>query len=114
MRVAMIIARFYPVQSGEEIQCRTLSGALIKNNIETFVLTQRLPQQTLLQEIDSIRVHRVGLPLLNKLGSFFFIIYGILWLLQRRGEVEILHANLASAPAVLAAVAAKLAGKPAV
>ncbi|OGS17876.1 MAG: hypothetical protein A2219_01710 [Elusimicrobia bacterium RIFOXYA2_FULL_50_26] len=114
MRVAMIIARFYPVQSGSEIQCRTLSGSLIKNNIETFVLTQRLPQQTPLQQIGGIRVHRVGLPLLNKVGSFFFIIYGILWLLRRRGKFEILHANLASSPAILAAMAAKLTGKPAI
>ncbi len=103
-RVGMIIARFFPREGGAETQCRQLSARLISKGHSVFVLTQRLPGTAAFEMIQGIPVHRVGLPLSGPAGSLSFLAAGAFWLLSRRGLYDILHAHIASSPAVLASL----------
>jgi glycosyltransferase involved in cell wall biosynthesis len=108
----MLISRFYPFEAGAEKQCRNLSSWLIGRNYELFILTQKLTGLKHSENINNIPVFRVGPPLNNRFGSFLYVFFGFLWLLINRKKFDLLHAHLASSPAILGVLASKILGKP--
>jgi glycosyltransferase involved in cell wall biosynthesis len=113
MRICMVLARYYPCEAGAEIQCRRLSASLVRTGANVVILTQRLPGTAAQESIDGITVYRRGLPFGGRFGSLCFVIAGLFWLWRRRSSFDVLHAHLASAPAVLAVSASLLLGTPA-
>jgi glycosyltransferase involved in cell wall biosynthesis len=112
IRVGMLISRFFPHQGGAEIQCYRLSQELARNHNDIFILTQRLPGLPRLETIGKIKVIRLGLPIKNRLGSLSYIIDGFFWISKHARELDILHAHLASSPAILACLASRFFHKP--
>lgn len=112
IRVAMLIGRFYPVQGGAEIQCLRLSKQLKKANLSVSILTQALLSLKYKEIIEGIPVYRFGMPWKNKLGSLTYFIHGFLWLCLNIGHFDILHAHLASFPAILAGTISIIFNKP--
>lgn len=112
LRIGMLIGRFYPVEGGAEVQCRRLSNELRARNHSVFVLTQSLPHTPSFEEIDGLPVYRVGLPFNGIIGSLSYVFGGLFWILRNRNIVDLLHVHMASSPAVLAAIAGRILGKP--
>lgn len=111
-RAVMLISRFYPQQGGAEIQCLRLSQELAGNNNEILILTQLLPGLQREEKLNGLRVIRLGLPFTNRFGSLAYVLHGFFWLLAHSSEFDILHAHLASSPAVLAGLASFFMSKP--
>jgi glycosyltransferase involved in cell wall biosynthesis len=112
--VVMVSAGFWPAIGGAERQALELSAALAARGHKVTVLTRRL------RGLPAREAHRgvsiVRLPVLGRgaLDSACFLAGAFLWLLIRRGEWDAAHAHLAGSPALAAALAARLAGRPVV
>jgi glycosyltransferase involved in cell wall biosynthesis len=112
IKIAMLSARYYPIQGGAEIQCRRLAQELSKTNTASLILTQKLSNLRSREVIDNLPVYRVGLPVQGKIGSLFYLCSGLWWLIRHRALFDLIHAHLASAPAVLGAIASLIVNKP--
>ncbi|MHB9156138.1 MAG: glycosyltransferase family 4 protein [Endomicrobiales bacterium] len=114
LRIGMLISRFHPVEGGAEIQCRRLSLELNKSDCAVFVLTQKLRGLPRLERFESLPVLRLALPPANRLGSLMYFLSGFWWLMKNNRRFDLLHAHLASSPAVLAALVSRVLRKPAI
>ena len=112
--IGMLTARFYPVQGGAEIQCRRLSKELKTSGHNITILTQKLPKTPDFELIDNIPVYRLGLPLLNGFGSFFYFISSLKTIIKKFNDFDVLHAHIASTPAIIAALFSKYFKKPSI
>ncbi len=108
----MLIGRFSPLEAGAEIQCRRLSRELVARGNPVLVLTQALPGAQSEDKVDTVPVYRVGATGNKKINSLVYVIAGFFWLLKRRTTLDVLHAHMASSPALLAAFAGKVFRKP--
>lgn len=113
-RIGMLIARFYPVGGGAEIHCRKLAIELKRLGFPVFVLTQKIARAPRFQTLDDIPVYRIGPSIGNRFGSFYYVVSGLARLLLKRGDYDVLHAHLASSPAVLAALVSAVTKVPAI
>lgn len=105
LSIVMLIARFYPVAAGAETQCLRLSEALRKDGQIVRILTQRVRAADTPEIKDGLEIVRVGTPVNNQFGSFSYLVQGFAWIVRNRDSISILHAHLASSPAILAVVA---------
>jgi len=106
-RVVMLSSNFYPgFVGGAEKQALELSKALSRQGAGCLVLTRRLRGLPRSAKVEGIPVERLSSRLF--LPAVFF------WLLKHRGEYGVVHVHLAGSPAVPAALAARLLGKPCV
>jgi len=112
LSIMMLTARFYPCQGGAEIQCLRLSVKLAQLGHRALILTQKMPRTLRFELIEGLPVFRVGFAVSNMLGSFSYFLSALKTALKRFNEIDILHAHIASTPAVIAAVVTRLTGKP--
>ncbi len=112
--IGMLTARFYPCQGGAEIQCRLLSSRLITSGQKATILTQKLPKTHAFELIDNIPVYRMGLPISNRLGSFFYFLASIKMIIKKFNDFDILHAHIASTPAIIASLFTMSFNKPSI
>lgn len=112
IRIGMLTARFYPYQGGAEIQCGRLSNELQQAGCGVLILTQKMSGTSSFELIDNLPVYRLGLPLPNRIGSFTYFLSSLKLILKKFGELDILHAHIASTPAIIAALVTRLTGKP--
>ena len=112
--IAMLIARFFPVQGGAEVQCKLLSNELKQKKCDVFILTQSLPGLMPVETIDSLSVVRKGFSLSGLIGSLSYLLSGLYYLAENKNKYDIIHAHLAPTPAVLAGMASKILHKPSV
>jgi glycosyltransferase involved in cell wall biosynthesis len=110
----MLTARFYPCQGGAEIQCLRLSVKLSRLGHKVLILTQKMPNTNTFDLVEGLPVFRIGLPLANRLGSLFYFAAALKTILKRFSEIDLLHAHIASTPALIAAVLTKFTGKPSI
>jgi glycosyltransferase involved in cell wall biosynthesis len=97
---------------GAERQAYELSRALRARGHDVFVLTRRLGGQAAREEVGGVPVERLaawGGGLLNS-GVFFAACLARLL----RGDYDVVHAHLAGSPALAAALAGRVVGRPAV
>ncbi|HVE13417.1 MAG TPA: glycosyltransferase family 4 protein [Elusimicrobiota bacterium] len=108
-RVAMVIARFHPYAvGGAERQALELSKALVARGSPVLVVTRLEGGAPAGESLGGVEILR--LPA----GTLAFMIACVLALLRRRGEIDAIHAHLAGSPALAAAFAGRLLGKPVV
>ncbi|TBR21484.1 glycosyltransferase family 1 protein [bacterium] len=112
MRVAMVSAGFPPSLGGAERQAYELSRALRARGHDVFVLTRALPGLPAREDVDGVPVERLAAWGGGVLNSSVFFAACLKRLL--RGDYDAVHAHLASSPALAAALAGRLLGKPAV
>ena len=107
----MISAYFPPVVGGTEIQTLRLAKALITRNVKPFVITERLTGLKRFEEVDEVPVYRLFTLGSGTVASLLFMFSSFLFLVKNRRKYQIIHAHLASSPAITAAVAGKLLRK---
>lgn len=108
----MVSAGFPPSLGGAERQAYELSRALRARGHDVFVLTRALPGSPERETMDGVPVERLAAWGGGLLNSTVFFLACLLRLL--RGDYDAVHAHLAASPALAAALAARLLGRPAV
>lgn len=108
----MVSARFWPVVGGAERQALELSAALVAKGHRVTVLTRRLGDAPEREVHRGVTIRR--LPSLGEgaLDSLLFLIEAFGWLLAHGSEWDAVHAHLAGSPALAAAAAGRLFGRP--
>lgn len=110
-RVAMVLARFYPVLGGTEKQALLLAEKLQQDSTGLCIITARLKDQKAHELVKNIRVYRTFSYFPGPVGSLLFMFSALFLLLKKRNEYEIIHAHLASSPAITAVIAGWLLRK---
>ncbi len=110
-RVLHIINSFAPLIGGAERQVADLARLQTQAGDEVDVLTRRRRGLPRLDGLGPVSVRRVGPWFLGGPG---FLVAALGWTLRRRRRFDILHAHQARTPAVVAALARRLGGPPAV
>ena len=102
LRVCHLISSFRPIIGGAERATERLCATLVKDGVDTIVLTRRQSRNTLRFEmIDGIPVQRLGFPVRSKLGALSFALHGF-WLLATKYRPYILiHAQSPDTPLLL-------------
>jgi len=111
IEVCMITAYFPPVVGGTEIQSLRLAKALIAQNVSPFVITRRLPRLKRFEEVEGVPVHRLFTLGSGTIASILFMISSFIFLFKNRNKYQIIHAHLASSPAITATITGKLLRK---
>jgi len=107
----MIIAYFPPVLGGAEIQALRLAKALSKRNVNPFVITQRLKGLKRFEEVEGVPIYRLFTLGSGTVASLLFMFSSFLFLVKNRRKYQIIHAHLASSPAITATIAGKVLRK---
>lgn len=111
MGIGMIIAYFPPVVGGTEIQTLRLAKALLTRNVNPFIITRRLKGLKRFEKVDEVPVYRLFTLGSGKVASIFFMFSSFLFLIKNRRKYQIIHAHLASSPAITATFAGKVLRK---
>ncbi|MBI3548982.1 MAG: glycosyltransferase family 4 protein [Elusimicrobia bacterium] len=112
--VVMVSPNFHPYVGGAEKQALELSKALREEGVWVRVLTRRkgdLPRWETISGVEVLRLAAWGHGLVD---SLVFMASSFWWLLRHRGEYHAVHVHLAGSPALSAAVAGRLSGRPVV
>lgn len=107
----MIIAYFPPVLGGAEIQALRLAKALSKRNINPFVITQRLKGLKRFEEVGGVPIYRLFTLGSGTVASLLFMFSSFLFFVKNRRKYQIIHAHLASSPAITATIAGEVLRK---
>jgi len=108
----MVSAGFWPAVGGAERQALELSRALRVRGAGVLVLTRRVGGTSPREEIHGVPVRRLRVFGTGALDSLCFLFGAFAWLLKHSGEYDAIHAHLAGSPALAAAAAGWLLGKP--
>ncbi|MEW5947368.1 MAG: glycosyltransferase family 4 protein [bacterium] len=115
LRVLMVIGQFNPIIGGAEKQAEKLARALIALGVDVGVVTFAVKGAPRREIVGGVHVSRVGvLPAIRggRLKLWVYLLQLFIFLIRRRRRYDILHAHLALAPALAAALAAKILKKP--
>ncbi|MFH1541448.1 MAG: glycosyltransferase family 4 protein [Elusimicrobiota bacterium] len=111
LKICMLLARFYPIIGGTELQAQRLSGALVDMENDIFILTARLKGLKKYEVINGLPIHRTFILGRDSISSFFFCISSFIFLLKNSKKYDIIHVHLASSHAFSAILIKKLFGK---
>lgn len=110
--VMMLVNKFPPVPAGgAEKQAERLSEYLAAHGLEVSVLTRATPGLARQERRSGFLIERVPAPGPGKINTVVFTLGAMLALFRHRSRYTILHAHLAFAPAVAAAIMGRLLGK---
>lgn len=111
-RVVMVSAGFWPAVGGAERQALELSVALRARGAGVLVLTRRVGTTAARDEVRGVPVRRLRVIGSGALDSICFLFGALGWLLKHASEYDAIHAHLAGSPALAAALAGRILGKP--
>ncbi len=106
----MLIPSFYPRIGGAERQLSGLIPFLTNEGVQPFILTRRLPGTLAREQINGVPIVRTWAR--NNPLSFLFS--SLLYLTRHRDDWDLIHVHTTYSPALLAATAGWLFGKPVV
>ncbi len=112
--VTMVSAGWWPALGGAERQAEELSRALAARGARVVALTRRLSGTPADETRDGVRVRRLPSLGSGTADSLLFLVEAFVWLVLHRHEYDAIHAHLAGSPALAAAAAGRLLGKPVV
>lgn len=110
----MVSAGFWPSVGGAERQALELSRALAARGARVSVLTRRVGGLAGREDVHGVPVRRLRVLGHGALDSLSFLAGACLWLLAHASEYDAVHAHLAGSPALAAALAGRVLGKPVV
>lgn len=108
----MVSAGFWPAVGGAERQALEQSAALAARGHRVVVLTRRLHGLPARETVRGVDVRRLPVLGTGALDSVCFLAGALAWLLYSWTEWDAVHAHLAGSPALAAALAARLLGRP--
>jgi len=109
--ICMLIAYFYPRIGGAEIQAQRVAKNLRVKGIDVFVLTQHFKGLKRRENIEEVPVYRLFTFGRGKFRSLIFMLSTFLFLVRKRRQYQIIHAHLASSPAIVAVIAGRILRK---
>ena len=112
LSVVMVSAGFWPAIGGAERQALELSAVLAARGHRVTVLTRRVGGLPASETVRGVAVRRLWAPG-GALDAPVFLAAALGWLLLHWVEWDAVHAHLAGSPALAAALAGKLLGRPA-
>jgi glycosyltransferase involved in cell wall biosynthesis len=112
LSVVMVSAGFWPSIGGAERQALELSAALAARGHRVVVLTRRVGGLPARASVRGVAVRRLPSPG-GALDAPVFLLGALLWLLLHWTDWDAVHAHLAGSPALAAALAGRLLGRPA-
>ena len=112
LKVVMVSAGFWPSIGGAERQALELSAALAARGHRVTVLTRRVGGLPPREERRGVSIRRLPSPG-GVLDAPVFLVGVLTWLLLCWTEWDAVHAHLAGSPALAAALAGRLLGRPA-
>ncbi|HXS99154.1 MAG TPA: glycosyltransferase family 4 protein [Elusimicrobiota bacterium] len=112
LSIVMVSAGFWPAIGGAERQALELSSALAARGHSVTVLTRRLKGLPARERVRGVAVRRLRAPI-GPLEAPFFLFAALGWLLLHWVEWDAVHAHLAGSPALAAALAGRMLGRPA-
>ena len=81
-RILMVIAQYYPVVGGAEIQAKRISEYLVKKGFSVSVITvKKNPDLKSFEEINGVKVYRLKFLKIPKVGKYILLIYEFFFLL---------------------------------
>ncbi|MBM3245429.1 MAG: glycosyltransferase family 4 protein, partial [Candidatus Omnitrophica bacterium] len=102
LRIAMVIATYFPVWGGAQVQLRQICRKLSAKGVSCFILTRRLPGTKNFEVINGIPVYRIYVTGKSKIiDSFLFISLSILWFLNNKDVFDAIHCYQAYSPATI-------------
>ncbi len=107
----MLTAGFFPYAGGSEKQTLEISRFLKRKGVKTLVITRRLPGTKKSEEIQGVPVRRLFAPGSGAVNSLWFMFSSLLYLGVHRREYSVIHARMASSPAIAASIIGRLTGK---
>ena len=114
-RICLLTEAFFPWVGGGETHALSLCREWVRNGIRVFVLTRRiLASYERREELDGLKVVRVGPVGAHRLGKYLMILPALLELVRKRKEYDLIYVcgfRVAGVPAMLAS---RLLGKPCV
>ncbi|MDH3347778.1 MAG: glycosyltransferase family 4 protein [Desulfobulbaceae bacterium] len=112
MRILMVIERYIPIWGGAENQLRQLIPHLTHKGCKVEVVTRRWDNSlSALEQVDGIKVHRLGIPGTGVLPTVVFILSLFLFLLTKGRHFEIFHSHGVVNMGVLCRLACMVTGK---
>ncbi|MDO8734644.1 MAG: glycosyltransferase family 4 protein [Elusimicrobiota bacterium] len=111
LKICMLIARFYPITGGTELQAQRLSETLINSGHEVFVLTARLKGLKKYEVLNGLPIYRTFALGQNFISSFCFCFSSFLFLIKNLKKYDIIHVHLASSHAFSAVFIKELFSK---
>lgn len=109
--ICMVIAHFPPTVGGTEKQAESLAHYLQKRGYQILVATMRLPGESAYEGSNGLEVYRLLSYIRSRRCSPLFLISLIVFLMKERKKYGVIHAHLASSPAVVSAVIGLIWGK---
>ncbi len=112
LAVVMVSAGWRPALGGAERQAEELARALAARGASVTALTRRLPGTPEREAVAGVAVRRLPSLGSGAADSLLFLVEAFVWLVLHRHEYDAVHAHLAGSPALAAAAAGRLLGKP--
>jgi glycosyltransferase involved in cell wall biosynthesis len=112
LKIVMVSAGFWPTIGGAERQALELSAALAARGHGVTVLTRRVGKLPARETVRGVTVRRLPSPG-GVLDAPVFLVGAFVWLMLHWVEWDAVHAHLAGSPAIAAALAGRMLGRPA-
>jgi glycosyltransferase involved in cell wall biosynthesis len=109
--ICMVIAHFPPTVGGTEKQAKSLAHHLQKNGYQILIATMRLPGEGAYEDYNNLEVYRLPTYIFSRKFSSLFLFSLLIFLIKDRQKYSIIHAHLASGPAVVSAIIGLILGK---
>jgi glycosyltransferase involved in cell wall biosynthesis len=113
LSIVMVSAGFWPRVGGAERQALELSAALVARGHRVTVLTRRVDGLPCHETHRGVVIRRLPVLGSGALDSLTFLFGAWAWLLLHWVEWDAVHAHLAGSPALAAALAGRMLGRPA-
>jgi glycosyltransferase involved in cell wall biosynthesis len=99
--ICMVIAHFPPTVGGTERQAKLLAQHLQKRGYQVLVATMRLSGEKAYEDLKSMEVHRILSHVYSRRSSPLFLLFLTVFLIRKMKRYGIIHAHLASSPALV-------------
>ncbi|MFI5346113.1 MAG: glycosyltransferase family 4 protein [Elusimicrobiota bacterium] len=113
LSVVMVSAGFWPTVGGAERQALELSAALVQRGHKVTVLTRKIAGLPSKEIVRGVVIRRLPVIGEGSLNALCFLVASFLWLMYHWTDWDAVHAHLAGSPALSAALAGRLLGRPA-
>ncbi len=112
-RILMIIAQYYPVIGGAEIQAKRISEYLVKKGFPVSVITVKKNQNLKSYErVNGVEIHRLKFLKIPKFGKYLLLIHEFFYLLWKGRDFDVFHCHQGLGFSSIGVLVAKILKKP--
>jgi len=114
-KILMVIAQYYPIIGGAEVQAKQISEFLSKNGFSVFVITTRRNLfMKSFEKINNVEIFRLRVLRIPKLGKYILLFYEFFYLMFKGKNFDIFHCHQGLGFSAISVGVAKILKKPAI